>query len=246
MARVLGETGKYVTKQSVKQFQKSILILFVVFCLIAFVSGFQLAKNNIYLSLASISFFSFSLYLVNKMIKKFEKERLNFRKGAAGEAVVGFILESIPDDYNVLNDLKTDFGNIDHVVIGPTGVYVIDTKNWRGIVTADGNGELLLNGKPTQKPEVKNSVRTVMRIKEKINVLCNIDSYIQGVLAFPSAYVDAKWGTTGNVHCIRDEQLYDYIVENKNPNKLNKKEIELISKAFSQLARMDSGFEDKK
>ena len=85
-----------------------------------------------------------------------------------------------------------------------------------------------------------------MNIKEKVKTLCSLDPYIHGVLVFPSARVEAKWGTTKAVHCIRDEQLYDYIVENKKPNKLNKKEIELISKAFSQLARMDSGFEDKK
>ena len=246
MAKILGESGRYVTQQSIKKFQRQVFIIFLAFYLLSFAVGYLSCSKQSYLIIIFPALIFITYKLTSRISGRFEKERLNFRKGAAGEAVVGFILESFPDDYNVLNDLKTDFGNIDHVVIGPTGVYVIDTKNWRGIVTADGNGELLLNGKPTQKIEVKNLVRTVMKIKEKINVLCNIDSYIQGVLAFPSAYVDAKWGTTGNVHCIRDEQLYDYIVENKKPNKLHKKEIESISKAFSQLARMDSGFEDKK
>jgi hypothetical protein len=56
------------------------------------------------------------------------------------------------------------------------------------------------------------------------------------------ARVDAKWGTTGHVHCVRDEQLYDYIVENKKGKKLNQKEIESISQAFLALARMDKDF----
>lgn len=68
------------------------------------------------------------------------------------------------------------------------------------------------------------------------------DPYAQGLLAFPSAWVDAKWGTTGYVHCVKDEQLYDYIVENKKSEKLSKKEIESISQAFLALARMDKDF----
>jgi hypothetical protein len=93
---------------------------------------------------------------------------MNFRKGATGEAVVGFILNNFPDDFRVIHDLTTPYGNVDHVVIGPSGTYIIDTKNWKGVVTADDNGELLLNGQPTQKPEVKNLTRRIMSIKEKI------------------------------------------------------------------------------
>ncbi len=78
-----------------------------------------------------------------------------------------------------------------------------------------------------------------MNMKEKVRVLCNIDPYVQGVLAFPSAYVDAKWGTTGAVHCMTDEKLYDYIVESKRAKKLTKNEVDSISQAFLALARMD-------
>jgi hypothetical protein len=81
-----------------------------------------------------------------------------------------------------------------------------------------------------------------MSIKEKLNVLSSLDPYVQGVFAFPSAYIEARWGTTGYIHCIKDEQLYDYIVENKKAKKLSQKEIEAISQAFLALARMDKDF----
>jgi hypothetical protein len=82
----------------------------------------------------------------------------------------------------------------------------------------------------------------IMSIKEKIKVLTALDPYIRGVLAFPSAHVDAKWGTTGYVHCVSDEKLYDYVVESKKRKKLPKKEIESIAQAFLALARMDKDF----
>ena len=213
---------------------------------LAFIDGFLLGGRQLPLALILTGFFIVAVPLImrlmNKKLKALEVERINFRKGAVGEAVIGYILEGFPDDYRVINDLSTPFGNIDHVVIGPNGAYIIDTKNWKGVVSADGNGELLLNGKPTQKTEVKNLTRRIMSIKEKIKVLCSLDPYVQGVFAFPSAFVEARWGSTGYVNCMTDERLHDYIVENKKTNKLDKKTIESISQAFLALARMDKDF----
>lgn len=245
MAKVLGESGRYVTEQSTKKFLMLFLLLYLFGIVVGFLSGYLIGAKQNYLSLIFVLIAPFMFKLFKKKIKTIESEGLSFRKGAVGEAVVGYVLEKFPEDYRVIHDLTTPFGNIDHVVVGPSGVYIIDTKNWRGIITADGNGEILLNGKQ-QKPEIKNLQRTIMNIKEKIKVLCGEDPYIQGILAFPSAYVEAKWGTTGKVHCMTDETLYDYIVEDKKSNKLNKKEVDSISHAFLALARMDTGFEDKK
>ena len=51
---------------------------------------------------------------------------------------------------------------------------MIDAKNWRGVVSSDGNGGLLLNGKPTDKPETKNLTRMIMNIKDKVKTLCDV------------------------------------------------------------------------
>ncbi len=247
MAKVLGETARYVTNQAIKKFQKQFTIFFIVIFVTAFISGYLLGgRQQPYFYIPSVIFIIAApliIKYINRKIDSLEKEKIDFRKGATGEALIGYILEGFPDNYRVIHDLTTPFGNIDHVVVGPSGAYVIDTKNWKGVVSADGNGELLLNGKPTQKPEVKNLSRTIMSIKDKIKVLSALDPYVQGVLAFPSAWVDAKWGTTGHVHYVKDEQLYDYIVENKKGKILSKKEIVSISQAFLALARMDKDFD---
>jgi hypothetical protein len=246
MAKILGETARYVTEQSLKRSKRQMLILVLVSCFFSFSLGslinFTLTKQ-LY---SSITFFIFIVFipiiafLTNKATEKLEKKRIDFRKGATGEALVGYILAGFPDTYRIIPGVETTFGDIDHVVVGPTGVYAVDTKNWRGIVTADGEGELLLNGRPTKKPAIGNLTRSIMTAKKKIKVRFALDPYVRGVLAFPSARVEAKWGTTGPIHCITDEQLYDYIVEKKK--RLTKKEIELISQAFLATARKDKDF----
>jgi hypothetical protein len=252
MAKVLGETARYVTKQSIKKYQREFIAInlasFFLALIIGLWLGLSLNKQAYLWIIISIFIVALILFLTtqltNRVTNKLEKKRIDFRKGATGEALVGFILEGFPDAYTVIHGLKPKrhSGDIDHIVVGPTGVYAIDTKNWKGIVTADGHGELLLNGRPTQKAAIGDLTRTIMTIKKKIKVLSALDPYVRGVLAFPSARVEAKWRTTGSVHCMGDDQLYKYIVENKKRGKLTKKEIDSISQAFLAVARKDKDF----
>lgn len=71
-----------------------------------------------------------------------------FERGAEGERVVAALLAHLPREWFVLNDLHwpgRERANIDHVVVGPTGVFVIDAKNWSGSVRIT-NGTLRQNG----------------------------------------------------------------------------------------------------
>lgn len=67
-------------------------------------------------------------------------------KGLRGERAVGRALEALTDPYRVLHDLETGRGNVDHVVIGPTGIFAIETKEWNGRFSSRG-GRLLHNGR---------------------------------------------------------------------------------------------------
>lgn len=64
-------------------------------------------------------------------------------KGKRGETRVHNILARLPEGYTVLDDvvLKTSSGTtqIDHVVVSKYGVFVIETKNYRGEIYGDDN-----------------------------------------------------------------------------------------------------------
>src|SRR6188472_2002795 len=54
-------------------------------------------------------------------------------KGIRGELMVAELLTELePQGYRVLHDVETGHGNLDHVVIGPNGVFVLETKHWKG------------------------------------------------------------------------------------------------------------------
>jgi len=62
------------------------------------------------------------------------QECAHTRKGIQGEERVTWELSHLGDEFLLLNDvmLPGGSGNIDHIVIGRTGVFVIETKNYSG------------------------------------------------------------------------------------------------------------------
>ncbi len=73
-------------------------------------------------------------------------------KGARGEERVSGILRSLPDAYHVFNDFVAGGKHVDHVVVGPAGVFAVETKFWRGKVTLE-DGHILLDGQlPDRSP----------------------------------------------------------------------------------------------
>ena len=57
-------------------------------------------------------------------------------RGANGELVTGWWLGRLPEGWHVINDVPVGEAgtNIDHVVVGPGGVFTINTKNLTGKV----------------------------------------------------------------------------------------------------------------
>ena len=74
------------------------------------------------------------LVIIGLIISKYgwSKRRI-WSKGAKGEKIVAKKLKKLPKKYTAIRDVKIPNlgGDIDHVVVGPTGIYVIETKNYK-------------------------------------------------------------------------------------------------------------------
>jgi hypothetical protein len=69
-------------------------------------------------------------------------------KGASGEVEIGLALQGLGPEFVVLHDRKIpgSRANIDHLVVGPCGIFVVETKNVTGRVTVE-RGELRVSGR---------------------------------------------------------------------------------------------------
>ncbi|WP_261133376.1 nuclease-related domain-containing protein [Bacillus sp. Marseille-Q3570] len=73
--------------------------------------------------------------------KKKDSEEIAGRKGELGEYKIDIQLDQLPKDHKYLSDIhvknpkaKSGYSQIDHVVISPYGIFVIETKNYQGTV----------------------------------------------------------------------------------------------------------------
>ncbi len=81
------------------------------------------------------------LIYAQSFISQNELKGKGWAKGLEGEDIVSDYLKQLPHDYFIYNDvnLPGKKGNIDHVVIGPNGIFVIETKNYSGKYLIKGN-----------------------------------------------------------------------------------------------------------
>ena len=82
--------------------------------------------------------------------------RRKFRLGYEGEIAVGQELNQLlRDGYHVYHDFRADKFNIDHVVVGPAGVYAVETKTRRKPTTDNSRADARVeyDGKKLRFPD---------------------------------------------------------------------------------------------
>ncbi len=93
-----------------------------------------------------------------------------FFKGARGEERVAAVLAALPDGFTVFHGVNGDAGarcsgagDIDHVVVGPAGVWVVETKCWDGRVEV-GASDVLFEGEPPSHDPVEQIRRLTAQV----------------------------------------------------------------------------------
>ncbi|WP_442598597.1 nuclease-related domain-containing protein [Neobacillus sp. D3-1R] len=90
-----------------------------------------------------------------KKVNTINNEKVAARKGELGEYKIDIQLAQLPKEYRYLSDLliknkeaKSGYSQIDHVVITPYGIFVIETKNYQGTIYGGKERKTwLVNGK---------------------------------------------------------------------------------------------------
>lgn len=120
-------------------------------------------------------------------------------KGKLGETIVAHKLSKLPDDYHVFNDvyLQNDSRScqIDHVVISPYGIFVIETKNYKGDIFGSDKAEEWTQNIWGNRYSFRNPIKQNRGHIHALMKLFNLqESYFVSIVAFTTRsdlYVDS-------------------------------------------------------
>lgn len=140
-----------------------------------------------------------SLIVLSREMSTADKEFTDMRKhnyftwgkGAGAELIVMRNLEELGDEYKIINDFQTGRGNIDHICVGPTGIFVIETKAHKGSISYDG-GKLKRNKQDLEKYFLKQTKAGCFFIDQLIKEKLGKDYYIVSILIFANAVIDRQ------------------------------------------------------
>jgi hypothetical protein len=151
-------------------------------------------------------------------------------RGERGELCVAEVLDDLRSyGYRVAHDLTRDGFNIDHVVVGPAGVFAIETKfrSGSGEITFRNGEGLFVGGFPEEKDSLKQARGNAREVHQIIKENCRLDEWVWPLVVFVGEWrIKNDWRST-DARVFTTDSLVDHIV-NQQP-RLTKSEIKLIA-----------------
>ena len=120
-----------------------------------------------------------------------ETEDRNWRRGARGEERVAAYLASLGQQWAVVHDLTIGRkgANLDHLVIGPPGVFVLNTKNLTGRLTVYEHA-ILQNGHKTAF--VPSALREARTVQQRLSAAAGREVQTWSCLVVMGCEIDVK------------------------------------------------------
>lgn len=183
------------------------------------VFGFDLAA---FVLLAFLLLVSVPLTL-RKVVVEFNRKVAENRRAQKAEQEVRNVLANLDErQYAVFHGLYRGYGDIDHVVIGPTGAFVVETKSNHGDVSIDELGRLAINhGDQPRKNYQRQATQEAYQVKDYLAEHgIQEQLFVQSILAFPFANVsdDLHLGNTNTgsyIPILGTKAILQYIYQHK-------------------------------
>jgi hypothetical protein len=155
--------------------------------------------------------------------------------GWEGEKQVARLLTSkLNDDYYLLNDLylRDGGGDIDHIVLGPNGVFVLETKNWSGKISCNGDewqraGKRNFSSSPSR--QVKRNAAKIKHIIGNSPNLRPMGIWVEGIVVFTNNHAALHLNNPA-VPILKLFQLPNHITAYRSSRSISREQLEAIGK----------------
>jgi len=158
-----------------------------------------------------------------------------YNGGRQGEKRVNRLLgSSLSDDYYLINDLylQGSRGDIDHILLAPNGIFVLETKNWRGKITCNGDkwhrsGKGEISSSPSR--QVKWNASRIKRIIDNSPTLRTLDIWVEGIVILTNKHTTLNLNSP-TVPILKLDHLLKYIKNHESATTLSREQLEALGK----------------
>jgi hypothetical protein len=152
----------------------------------------------------------------------------SYKYGFAGETHVTQLLKSaLPDEYYLLNNVipPQGHGNVDHVILSPKGIFVIETKNWGGKITCHADQWSRRRGNPSKQARI--NAHRIRNIIQSLEQFKSMKIWVEAVVVFSN--YNAKLSINKpTVEVKKPYELPGYLLDYKGKNQFSIQELELM------------------
>ncbi|HSZ70393.1 MAG TPA: nuclease-related domain-containing protein [Solirubrobacteraceae bacterium] len=132
-------------------------------------------------------------------------------RGAAGEEWVGGLLDGLEGaGWHAIHDVSLGRGNVDHIAIGPGGVFTVETKSYAGPVRVGRVHGAVLGQAQAQRRAIERAT----------------GAHVEPLLVYSRAWVDRPLSRRKGVRVVPARMLVSYL--KRQPRRLEAGEIEEV------------------
>jgi nuclease-like protein len=105
-------------------------------------------------------------------------------RAVSGPLSTPALLETLrAEGYAVVHGIATSRGKLDHVVVGPTGAFAIEARNWSGKIAVNAVPRLIVDGRD-EHPTVRQARGAANDVQTRLS-RAGVAPWVQAVLVVP-------------------------------------------------------------
>ena len=196
MAKFFGKQSNYLFNKDVKYYLYAAILALLPLAALYFIfrNSSSLMKSPWIYSGIMLVFIFIVKQVIEPLMDSHQKKSGRYFRGWTGELSIQQELRKLPDTYSVFPDIKLNknTGNIDFVVVGPTGVFALEVKSHSGNINYR-DGELVNNGRPFEKDFLRQAKGAALQIHDFLQDRLRAEIFVKPVLVF-SGYAKMSIG----------------------------------------------------
>lgn len=217
------------------------MVLALFFVLIAALEWWRvytgMSPNPIVFSGAALVTVIYAAFRIKRALPKLR----NLRQALEGERAVGQFLERLREQgFHVFHDVVGTGFNVDHVLVGPAGVFTIETKTWSKPVT--GKAQLVFDGEtiraggfePDRDPIVQAKAQASW-VRALLLESTGRTVDVRPVIVFPGWFVINSTGSFRDIWVLEPKALPTFL--KNEPTRMTPEDVKLASFHMSRLIR---------